>query len=92
MKENCNNDRILRSHVPKEENKKDLTTIIDMLQKKQRLRGNHNSQEMKLNNNHNNFNILDLNNVSTCDEIDKSEISIIYQTDLNEAKVNLMQS
>ncbi|KAF7415208.1 hypothetical protein HZH68_003697 [Vespula germanica] len=92
VKENCNNDRILRSHVPKEENKKDLTTIIDMLQKKQRLRGNHNSQEMKLNKNHNNFNILDLNNVSTCDEIDKSEISIIYQTDLNEAKAPNLQT
>lgn len=91
MKENCNNDRILRSQANKEEQKKDLTTIIDMLQKKQRLHDNHNLQEMEHNKNHENFNILDSNKVNMQYEIDKPDISIVYQTDLNETKVNLIQ-
>ena len=35
LEETCGNDRILRSQVSKEEPKKDLTAIVDMLQKKQ---------------------------------------------------------
>nr|XP_031838126.1 LOW QUALITY PROTEIN: zinc finger protein 800-like [Nomia melanderi] len=34
--EACGNDRILRSQVSKEEEKKDLTTVVNMLQKKQK--------------------------------------------------------
>jgi len=34
-KDGVKNDRILRSQVPKETNKKDLSAIIDMLSKKQ---------------------------------------------------------
>ncbi|XP_035743696.1 zinc finger protein 800-like isoform X1 [Vespa mandarinia] len=90
VKENCNNDRILRSQANKEEQKKDLTTIIDMLQRKQRLCDNYNLQEMKLNKNYDNSNILYSNKVNAQYEIDKPEISIVYQNDLNETKtVNL---
>lgn len=35
LEETCGNDRILRSQVSKEEPKKDLTAIVNMLQKKQ---------------------------------------------------------
>ena len=34
-KENCTNDRILRSSATREVPKKDLTSVVDMLQKKQ---------------------------------------------------------
>lgn len=41
------NDRILRSQVPKEPNKKDLTAIIDMLNKKQE---EHMNEQLKTEN------------------------------------------
>lgn len=91
MKENCNNDRILRSQANKVEQKKDLTAIIDMLQKKQRLCDNHNLQEMEQNKSHENVNILDSNKANMQYDIDKPDVSIVYQNDSNETKVNLIQ-
>lgn len=35
IQESCGNDRILRSQVSKEEQRKDLTSVVNMLQKKQ---------------------------------------------------------
>lgn len=90
MKENRNNDRILRSQANKVEQKKDLTAIIDMLQKKQRC-DNHNLQEMEQNKSHENVNILDSNKANMQYDIDKPDVSIVYQNDSNETKVNLIQ-
>lgn len=42
------NDRILRSHVPKEPHKKDLSTVVDMLNKKRKRNVENNlSNELK---------------------------------------------
>ncbi|XP_014602294.1 PREDICTED: zinc finger protein 800 [Polistes canadensis] len=92
VKEIGNNDRILRSQVPKEENKKDLTTIIEMLQKKQKLFENCFLQEPKLNKNCNNSNPRDWNNDVVQDGVDKSEVSIIYQTDMDKEQKIKLQS
>ncbi|XP_015190350.1 PREDICTED: zinc finger protein 800 [Polistes dominula] len=93
VKEICNNDRILRSQVPKEENKKDLTTIIEMLQKKQNLLENSFIQETEFNKNCNNFNPRDSNNDVVQDGVDKSEVSIVYQTDdMNKEQNSKLQS
>ncbi|KAK2580872.1 hypothetical protein KPH14_005944 [Odynerus spinipes] len=92
VKENCNNDRILRSQVSKEQ-KKDLTTIIDMLQKKQKLHSsNPISQEMTVNNNSTDIGSLDLKENAKHKEMEVSEVSIIYQSDLTKAKTTKLQN
>ncbi|CAK9822124.1 Zinc finger protein 800 [Anthophora retusa] len=50
----CGNDRILRSQVPKKEQKKDLTAVVSMLQKKQRENLQTNAEQLYLESMHSN--------------------------------------